>query len=268
MDDRWHCAIADYLKWLEAAGRSADTVRQRRFHLWRVARAVDRSPWAVTLDDLTDFMSGFDWKPETRRAMQSSIQTFYRWAIRTGQCVSSPAAQLATVRVAAGRPRPAPQVVLECALAQADEREWLMLVLGAYAGLRRKEISEVHSCNVISELLHVHGKGDKERVVPLHPVVLERLLALPAGYAFPGKIDGHLSADRVGVIMSELLGEGWTAHTLRHAFATNAYAVERDLLAVQELLGHASPVMTARYTELPSDALRRAVMGAGPLVAA
>ena len=55
---------------------------------------------------------------------------------------------------------------------------------------------------------------------------------------------------------------------LRHRFATAAYAVERDLFAVQTLLGHSSPTTTARYTALPPDALHRAVLGAGPSSAA
>jgi site-specific recombinase XerD len=60
--------------------------------------------------------------------------------------------------------------------------------------------------------------------------------------------------------MSALLGPGWTAHSLRHRFATRAYAGERDLLTVQQLLGHSSVATTQRYTQIPDDALRRAVM--------
>ena len=42
--------------------------------------------------------------------------------------------------------------------------------------------------------------------------------------------------------------------------ATRAYAADRDLLSVQQLLGHASVATTQRYTKLPDDALRRAVL--------
>jgi site-specific recombinase XerC len=59
------------------------------------------------------------------------------------------------------------------------------------------------------------------------------------------------------------LGRGWTAHKLRHRFATAAYAGNRGLLAVQQLLGHSKPETTQRYTALPGDALRTAVMGVG-----
>ena len=52
---------------------------------------------------------------------------------------------------------------------------------------------------------------------------------------------------------------GWTAHTLRHRFATRTYAAARDLVAVQELLGHAKPETTRLYIETPPDSLRAAV---------
>lgn len=67
--------------------------------------------------------------------------------------------------------------------------------------------------------------------------------------------------DRVGKVLARLLGQGWSAHTLRHAAASRWYAVERDLRAVQELLGHSKPETTARYTAVPGDARRAAVCG-------
>ncbi|HET6299160.1 MAG TPA: site-specific integrase, partial [Kribbella sp.] len=57
-----------------------------------------------------------------------------------------------------------------------------------------------------------------------------------------------------------LLGD-WTGHSLRHRFASAAYAVDRDLRAVQELLGHSKPETTARYVATPDGALRAAVAG-------
>ena len=62
--------------------------------------------------------------------------------------------------------------------------------------------------------------------------------------------------------MARALPDGLTAHALRHAFATRAYRATRDLLAVQELLGHARPDTTRGYILLPEDALRAAVEGA------
>lgn len=49
-----------------------------------------------------------------------------------------------------------------------------------------------------------------------------------------------------------------TTHTLRHRFASAAYRADRDIRAVQELLGHASVATTQIYTAVPDDAVRRA----------
>ena len=53
---------------------------------------------------------------------------------------------------------------------------------------------------------------------------------------------------------------GWSMHSLRHRFATVAYAHDRDLLTVQALLGHASPGTTQRYVVAPGEAARRTVL--------
>jgi integrase/recombinase XerC len=63
--------------------------------------------------------------------------------------------------------------------------------------------------------------------------------------------------------VARVLPEGFTTHSLRHRFATAAYGVERDLRAVQELLGHAKPETTARYAAVPDGALAAAVAGVG-----
>jgi integrase len=155
---------------------------------------------------------------------------------------------------------------VKVAMIAADARTRLMLVLAVRQGLRRGEIALVHSDDVIEDLagwtLRVHGKGRKDRDVPLAEDVATMLRTLPSGWAFPGGTDGHLSAGHVGVLMARALPGDLTAHTLRHSFATKAYAATRDLLAVQELLGHARPDTTRTYVQLPDDALRRAVAGA------
>lgn len=83
------------------------------------------------------------------------------------------------------------------------------------------------------------------------------------GFVFPSvrTPSGHLSPDALGDLVSDLLGPGWSGHTLRHRAAADWYAVDRDLRAVQELLGHADIRTTQRYTPVPAGAMTRAVLG-------
>ncbi len=251
----------DYRLWLRASGTSKDTLRLRSHYLRRLSEFhAGRDLLDLELRDLVDFLARADWAPETRKSARATIRGFYQWALRTGQIDDDPSALLPPVRIPPGRPRPAPDSVFAKALLAAGPRDRLMLMLAAYAGLRRGEIARVHSDDVVGDSLRVHGKGGKIRAVPLHPQLLVALRAQSDGWVFPGRIDGHLSPGHVGKTLQQLLGPGWSGHTLRHRFASRAYAADRDLRAVQELLGHSKPETTARYTAVPDGALRAAVM--------
>lgn len=156
-----------------------------------------------------------------------------------------------------------------------------MLLLAAYAGLRRGEIAGLAWADIDTDndLIQVTGKGRHQRVVPLSPVVRDALTAeryrrrtgqfgpgwrfTPdprSPFVFPGRSEGHMSPDSVGAILTGILGSGWTAHTLRHRFGTTAYKKTKDLRAVQELLGHSKPETSARYAAVDADDLRAAVL--------
>lgn len=256
----WNAEVEAYVLHLRAAGMSAATIRLKRQHLERALTWFDApSPWAVTLEQMTEYLAVHDWAPESRKSVRSSLRGFYQWAEDVGHVDVDPSRKLPKVSVPQGIPHPAPNPVFDQALAGADTRTLLMLQLAAYAGLRRAEIAGLHTDDVIGETLRVHGKGGKVRTLPLHAALVEALGAVPRGFVFPGRDRGHLSPDRVGRVMAEVLGSGWTAHSLRHRFATRAYAADRDLLTVQQLLGHSSVATTQRYTQVPDDALRRAV---------
>ena len=169
------------------------------------------------------------------------------------------------MRAAAPSPRPAPDSAWSAALAIADPRVRLMLRLAAEAGLRRAEIARVHRRDLTvghtGATLLVHGKGGKLRALPISDA-LAAAIARADGYLFPGDEDGHLSPRYVGKLMAGALPDHWTAHTLRHRFATRAYRGSRNLRAVQTLLGHSSVATTERYTAVDDDEIRAAMMSA------
>jgi integrase/recombinase XerC len=259
----WFDTIDGYAVWLAAAGRSPQTIRVRRSYLRRLASEHPSTPPAeLTVQQLAGFLAHGGWAPETRKSARASVCDLYHWLELTEQITTDPTRLLSPVKVPAGKPRPTPPTVLERALARADDRTRLMVMLAAYAGLRRAEIAGVHTEHIEGDVLRVDGKGGRVRIVPLNPELLEALAECPRGWVFPSPHGEHLGADAVGKILKRALGEGWTAHTLRHRFASRAYAGQRDLRAVQELLGHSKPETTARYVAVPDGALRAAVMAA------
>ncbi len=80
----------------------------------------------------------------------------------------------------------------------------------------------------------------------------------PTIAATPAAHHAANSARPTSAKLISALGDGWTAHTVRHRFGTLAYAVERDLRAVQELLGHQKIDTMTVYRKVPDGAMRRA----------
>nr|WP_240743533.1 tyrosine-type recombinase/integrase [Mycobacterium paragordonae] len=264
----WAGLVADYLAAEAGAGRSPATLATRRGHLAFMARGLRCAPERVTTAGILAWFGRQTWSIETRRSHRNTAVSFFGWAHRAGHLSTNPAAELPVMRAGAPAPRPAPDAVWSAAIAAADPRVRLMLRLAAEAGLRRAEIARVHRRDLTREpagaALLVHGKGGKLRVVPLgddlaaaiaagnvysaNPIEAYKTVENAGGYLFPGTEDGHLSPRWVGKLMAGALPDHWTAHTLRHRFATRAYRGSRNLRAVQTLLGHSSVATTERYT--------------------
>lgn len=262
-----HGELRKWASWLRAAGRPSTTIELRTYHVRRAMTELRSDPWSLTTEDLVTWLASKTWAAETRRSYRASLRAFYDWAQATGRRQDSPAALIPSVKPPRGLLRPTPERVYVEALLEADDRTRLMIQLAAQIGLRRGEIARVRRDDVEDDLvgyaLRVVGKGGHERRVPLPADLARQLLEQPAGWLFPSPArTGHLTPAHVGKLVSRVLPDGWTCHTLRHRCATVAYASTRDLRAVQELLGHAKPETTARYTQVPIDALRAAVAAA------
>lgn len=262
----WEAAIEGWVEYARSGGAPESTITTRRQHLQRAGRVMGGDPWRVSGEQLRGYFAAQAWATETRRAHRSTHRVFYRWAVEAGYVVESPALALPAVKPAPPRPRPVPDDVYRVALAAGSTRERLMLRLSAEAGLRRGEVAQVHTRDLVEDLdgwsLVVHGKGGRERVVPLPAALAVELRRLPAGWVFPGDCGGHLSPRWVGTVVARLLPEGWTMHTLRHRFATRAHGVDGDLCVVQELLGHANINTTRAYVAVDRSKLRRTVEAA------
>ena len=235
----------------------------------RLGEHMSAGPAIVDADDIARYLADQDWTANTRRSVQASVRAFFRWAVGSGRRDDDPTAELLPVHGEPGRPRPCPESAVRVALMRAGERERLMVALGSSAGLRRAEIARVRSDQVSRSLdgwsLQVRGKGGKVREVPITDglVAMIQNAAPSGGWCFPSPDrNGPLTPAHVGKLIARTLPDHWTTHTLRHRFASAAYRADRDIRAVQELLGHASVATTQIYTALPDDARRRAATAA------
>lgn len=190
----------------------------------------------------------------------STLHMFYRWAMREGLTRHDPTALVERPRIRTYLPRPIHDTDLAVALALSDGPIHAAIVLAATGGLRCIELCRLRWTDVTPTSLRLHGKGDKTRVVPLHPDgrdALERL-DRPDDWVLPWREDTHGTGGRASRAINAFLhgvGVDASAHQLRHWCATKALAASGDLRAVQELLGHASPATTSIYAALDPSRL-------------
>lgn len=273
----WASIIDDYLVTLIAAGQSRQSVELRRNQLTMFAREIGGSPAEVSGEKLVEWLGRrTGWAAETRRSQRAALRSFFLWAYRTKRIPVHIADDLPKVRSHIGPARPAPDTAWQAALAAATPRVTLMMRLAAEAGLRRAEIAQVHTRDLVEGVggssLLVHGKGSRKRVVPITESLAATIRAGAAGHTpgmpsnswlFPNGTGGHLEPKWVGHMVSRALPDKWTTHTLRHRFASRAYRGTRNLRAVQTLLGHTSVATTQRYTAVDDDEIRAAMEAAG-----
>jgi integrase/recombinase XerC len=210
----------------------------------------------------------------------SALRTFFRW-LEAAEIASNRALlQVAAPKVAHGIPKP---LTIEKAAAVVDgagavESDWIaardtaVLLLLYGSGLRIAEALAIARKDAPSskrEVLRVVGKGGKERLVPVLPVICDaigRYIALcpyplaPDMPLFLGAKGGRLSPRVVQLVMQRLrpalgLPDTATPHALRHSFATHLLSTGADLRQIQELLGHASLSTTQVYTEVDRERL-------------
>lgn len=143
----------------------------------------------------------------------------------------------------------------------ADKRALLTIMLMDEAGLRRSELATMHTRDVIDDLtgksIIVHGKGGKDRIIPLSDQLGRIVSSLPEGYFFPGEHDGHVCHDTIYRIVKN--ATGWPPHAFRRKSATDLWRAAGDAMKVKEMLGHESLQTTQNYIYATLDDLRDAV---------
>jgi len=157
-------------------------------------------------------------------------------------------------------------------------RDRALALLPLYAGTRVAEIAALDVTDVRLSArkgeLHLVGKGEKTRVVPVHPKLREALAAWLAerpshpGAATAALFTSHrgtrLTTDAIADAITAItaaagLDDNVTSHRLRHTFGTELTRSGVDIVTVAELMGHASLETTRAYTR-PSEAdMQRAV---------
>ena len=159
------------------------------------------------------------------------------------------------------------------------KRDLALLVLVYGCGLRISEaLSLCYKDIPTGDSLIITGKGNKQRMVPVLPVVKEAIadyvgecpFSFEAGSPlFLGKrgkkLDAAIFQKQLRILRVAMgLPESTTPHAFRHSFATHLLSAGGDLRSIQELLGHANLSTTQRYTHVDRQRLLDAYKSAHP----
>jgi len=210
-------------------------------------------------------------RTSTARAM-STLRNFFRFLERNHLACNTALAGVRTPKVPQSVPKAlSREDALEAvdAIADLSAEDWIgkrdtaliMLLYGA--GLRIGEALSLNRGDAPErDSMTITGKGGKQRLVPILPIIRDAVGAYVAscphdldrnGPLFIGARGGRLNA---GVAQRQVrrlraylgLPDSATPHALRHSFATHLLAGGGDLRTIQELLGHATLSTTQRYT--------------------
>lgn len=234
---------------------------------------------AEDIEALIDTRRGRNGAPLAKKSRYfwiSTCRSFWTWAICWGHTETDPTRRIIAPKLPKRVPRPIANDHLLMAIDAAQDHPTILtwFLLAAYSGLRCAEIGWLNADDIdlANKRLFVTGKGDKQRVVFIHPVVERAILGAgipPTGAVFRRPRGGRYPAWAVSHVGNSFLRElGLTErmHTLRHWFGTNTYDQCHDLRLTQELMGHADPSTTAGYTWL-SQVEGREAIGALPVLA-
>jgi integrase/recombinase XerC len=223
----------------------------------------------ATPDQLRAWIYRDDWSKSTRAAYYGCAAAFFVWATDPWEprLPANPMRSLPRPQMPRGLPRPITDVQLRDLLGGVEGRIRTWSLLAAYEGLRCCEIAGLRREDVGPDSLRIVGKGDKEAVLPTHPLVWDAVRRLPDGPVARSRagdpVDAHYVSHTAIVHFAVAGARGVTLHRLRHWFGTTVYRQTRDLRRTQELLRHASPTTTAVYT-LVSDEEREMAIRALP----
>lgn len=258
-------ACLDYLTWMSRdRGAPDNTIRSYRAALLSLASVAGDPAYADQEAVETWWSTRLDDAPATRTQRLAAIRSFYKWATRFDVRADDPTRRLTAPKIGKRVPRPIGEADVDRLLGEltADRPEdRRAIALMNYGGLRIAEAAALDwtQIDVDGRRIYVLGKGDKERVISLSPLLLDKLLPATGGNVVnagraptrPRTLEARINA------LMERNGIDHTCHDFRKRGATLAIARTGDIYAVAKFFGWASIETASHYALVGDEALDR-----------
>lgn len=256
--------VDQFISDMRIAKYSPATIKSRVEAIERLRLFLADTPLIqATPDELRAYQDSYAHNaPATVDVYTRHVQAFFQWAARRGFVPADPTLGMTRTRVRKGKPHPVSFDDLRVIFAATSGFLRTVYILATFAGLRRGEICRLEARDIYdlrgdTPRALVHGKGGKDRTVPLIEPVAAELRSAPRRGFVVTDAGRPLQPERLSIQSHyHLHGLGFetTLHSMRHTFATESVRITKDLLLVRDLLGHESVATTEIYAE--SDVTR------------
>ena len=242
----------------------------------------------VQTTDLQKYLSDLPDKASSVARKASALRGFYKFLMLEKIIKKNPATELEIPKRQKTLPKFLSMDEIELLISSAGDvknsvRLRAMIELLYASGLRVSELCELPMTAILGDKLLIHGKGAKERIVPMHESArgaLDKWLEIAdikknkpgIHYVFPSTSKtGHITRDgffkilKKCAVLAGISPQRVSPHVLRHSFASHLLAGGANLRAIQTMLGHEDISTTQIYTHVLPDALRDTVEQHHPL---
>ncbi len=265
-------------------GRSEKTLMGYASDLAQADAALPNGLMNATESDIQNFLSNLPDKASSIARKASALRGFYKFLMLEKIITTNPTKNIELPK----RTRPLPKLLsvdeIDLLISSAGDiktsiRLRAMLELVYASGLRVSELCELPMTAILGDHLLIHGKGAKERMVPMHAGAINALNKwldargdIDSKYVFPGTgQSGHITRDgffkilKKCAVLSGIDPTRVSPHVLRHSFASHLLSGGANLRAIQTMLGHEDISTTQIYTHVLPDQLRETVEKYHPL---
>ncbi len=265
-------------------GRSEKTLMGYASDLAQADAALPNGLMNATESDIQNFLSGLSERASSIARKASALRGFYKFLMLEKIITTNPTKNIELPK----RTRPLPKLLsvdeIDLLISSAGDiktstRLRAMLELVYASGLRVSELCELPMTAILGDHLLIHGKGAKERMVPMHAGAINALNKwldargdIDSKYVFPGTgQSGHITRDgffkilKKCAVLSGIDPTRVSPHVLRHSFASHLLSGGANLRAIQTMLGHEDISTTQIYTHVLPDQLRETVEKYHPL---